>query len=228
MSNFFLSNTSLSTIGYQLFKKGILDLVLIEKKESHTFWKNCSIYNLSIITEELYTKISGQEEQEIYRFIEQQLKSCDVEINTEEEANTFCRSESNGFLGIDFTNVQLNVNKQIKNKTDYENWCYMFHSKPEELLIKSKNIATIHLADHHGKKELAEFSEKLKHCPYILKIQSTDWGGKKLIRKINPDNSVEIVLYWTEREYALKVFTTGRNLKETEIISKIILDKYNK
>ena len=228
MSNFFLNNTSLNTSEYQLFKKGILDLVLIEKKESHTFWKNPSIYNLPIITEELYTKISGQEEQEIYRFIEQQLKSCEVDINTEEEANSFCKSESNGFLGIDFSQVQLNENKQVKNKTDYENWCYMFHSKPEELLIKSENIATIHLADHHGKKELGEFSEKLKHCPYIVNIQSTDWGGKKLIRKINADNSIDLVLFWTEREYALKVFTTGRNQKETEIISKIILKKYNK
>ena len=73
MSNFFLNNTSLETTEYQLFKKGILDLVLIEKKESHTFWKNSSIYNLPIITEELYTKISGQEEQEIYRFIDENI-----------------------------------------------------------------------------------------------------------------------------------------------------------
>jgi hypothetical protein len=228
MSNLFLNNASLNNIEYQSFKEGIFDLILIEKKENHIFWKNFTIYELPIITEELYTKISGQEEQEIYRFIEQQLKVCDEEINTEEEANTFCKSEANGFLGIDFSNVQLNENKQVRNKTDYDNWCYIFHSKPEELLIKVENIATVHLADHHGKKELGEFCKKLKQCPYVINIQSTDWGGKKLIRKINNDNSVEIVLYWTEKEYALKVFTTGRNQKETEIISNIILEKYDK
>lgn len=227
MSNLFLSNNSLTNIEYQVFKNGVVELILIEKKDNHTFWKNSSIYNLSIITEDLYSKLSGQEEQEIYRFIEQ-LKLCEKEIHTEDEANEYCKSESNGFLGIDFSNVKINLNKQVKNKTNYESWCYLYHSNPEDLLIKSTSIPKVHLAQHHGKKELGEFSKKLINSPYITEIQSTDWGGKNFIRKINNDNSIEIVLYWTEKEYALKVFTTGRNEKETEIISNILQKKYNK
>jgi hypothetical protein len=226
MSNLFLNSESLNNIDYQEFKNGIIELILIEKKAKHTFWKNSSIYNLSIITEELYAKLSSQEEQEIFRFIEQ-LKLCNNEINTEIEANEFCKSESNGFLGIDFSEIQINLNKQVKNQPDYNSWCYLYHPNPEDLLVKSENIPSVHLANHHGKKELAEFSKKLINCPYIKEIQSTDWGGKKFIRKINDDNSIEIVLPWTEREYALKVFTTGRNRDETELISKLINEKYN-
>lgn len=227
MSNLFLNNNSIENIPYQVFKNGIVELILIEKKDDHTFWKNSSIYNLSIITEELYSKLSSQEEQEIFRFIEQ-LKSCDKEIQSEEEANGYCESESNGFLGIDFTNIEISTDKQVINETDYHNWCYIYHSNLEDLLIKSSTVPNVHIAQHHGKKELEEFSKKLMKSPYIIEIQSTDWGGKKFIRKINVDNSIEIVLYWTAREYALKVFTTGRNIKETEIISNILLEKYDK
>lgn len=227
MSNLFLNNNSLEEIDYKQFKSGIIELILIEKNDSHTFWKNASIYNLSLIKDELYIKLGSQEEQEIYRFIEQ-LKLCENDINTEEEANAFCGSDLNGFLGIDFTNVQIDLKKQVKNQVDYNNWCYAYHPNLVDLLIKSTITPKVHLANHHGKKELADFCNKLINCKYITEIQSTDWGGKRFIRKINDDNSIEIVLYWTQREYALKVFTTGRNKRETEIISDIINQNYHK
>jgi predicted transposase YbfD/YdcC len=120
------------------------------------------------------------------------------------------------------------VSKQVKNQADYNNWCYIYHPNLDDLLIKSTTIPKIHLANHHGKKELTDFCNKLMNCKYITEIHSTDWGGKRFIRKINNDNSIEIVLYWTQKEYALKVFTTGRNKKETEIISDLITEKYHK
>jgi hypothetical protein len=91
--------------------------------------------------------------------------------------------------------------------------------KPEDKVI--------HLADHHGKAELWELCERLKHNPYVEEMRSTDWGGNRFIRKIHR-NSIEIVLHKTQRKYALLVKTTGRNLRETREVARILEEKFNK
>lgn len=52
----------------------------------------------------------------------------------------------------------------------------------------------VHLADHHGKAELQELCDRLKHSPYVIEMQSTDWGGNKFIRKVQSDGIIEIAL----------------------------------
>jgi hypothetical protein len=86
---------------------------------------------------------------------------------------------------------------------------------------------TIHLADHHGSKELQNLCERLKHNPYVEEMRSTDWGGNRFVRKIHR-NSIEIVLYKTQRKYALLVKTTGRNFRETKEIAGILEEKFDK
>lgn len=85
----------------------------------------------------------------------------------------------------------------------------------------------IHLADHHGKAELKVLSDQLKHNPYVIEMRSTNWGGKGFIRKIYKEGIIEIVLFKTQRQYALWVKTTGRNLRETKAIAEILEDKYS-
>jgi hypothetical protein len=85
----------------------------------------------------------------------------------------------------------------------------------------------IHLADHHGKKELDAFCNRLKKSTYVIAIRSTNWGGQNFIRKIGKDGSLEIVLVETQRQYALWVQTTGRNYRETEAIAKILEEDYS-
>lgn len=85
----------------------------------------------------------------------------------------------------------------------------------------------IHLADHHGKKELAELAKQLKNSPYVVEMRSTNWGGKKFIRKTHKDGVIEVVLYKTSKGYALWVQTTGRNLRETKAIAQILDDRYS-
>lgn len=81
--------------------------------------------------------------------------------------------------------------------------------------------------DHHGKKELKKLSDKLIHCPYVVEIRSTDFGGNNFIRKIVSSGVVEIVLTNTDRRYALWVKTTGKNLRETKAIAEIIEEQYS-
>ncbi len=79
---------------------------------------------------------------------------------------------------------------------------------------------------HHGVKELNVLWSKLKNSPYVLEGRSTDWGGNKFIRKTYNNGVIEIVLVDSDRQYALWVKTTGRNLRETNLIANILADKY--
>ncbi len=85
----------------------------------------------------------------------------------------------------------------------------------------------IHLTDHHGKKELKALWAKLKKCPYVVEAMSTNWGGKKFIRKAFANGEIEIVDINSDEGYALWVKTTGRNLRETNAIAEIIKGHYS-
>lgn len=85
----------------------------------------------------------------------------------------------------------------------------------------------IQLSDHHGKKELRAFCDKLKHNQYITSMRSTNWGGNTFIRKIHKNGVIEITLQNTDRKYALNIQTTGRNYRETEAIAQKIRERYS-
>ncbi len=85
----------------------------------------------------------------------------------------------------------------------------------------------VHLSDHHGKKELEAFSKRLKNNVFIVEIKSTNWGGKELIRKVHSDGKIELVLYWTQREYALLIQTTGKSQRETEEIARQLKEQFD-
>ena len=84
----------------------------------------------------------------------------------------------------------------------------------------------IHLGDHHGKAELQRLCDKLKNNPYVIEMRSTDWGGRRFIRTIRTDGTIDIVLHETDRGYALLVQTSGRNYRETKAIAEILEDRY--
>jgi hypothetical protein len=86
---------------------------------------------------------------------------------------------------------------------------------------------SIHLSHHHGIKELRTLCNQLKNCPYVEEMQSTNWGGNKFIREVYKTGIVEIVLFRTEKRYALSVKTTGRNLRETKAIAEILAERYS-
>lgn len=81
--------------------------------------------------------------------------------------------------------------------------------------------------DHHGKKELKKLSDKLIHCPYVVEIRSTNFGGDNFVRKIVSNGVVEIVLINTDHRYALWIQTTGKNLRETKAIAEILEQQYS-
>lgn len=229
MSQFFLNNAAISVDSYVLFKAGCLRLIAIEKMEGHVFFKHESVYGLAILVDGLYQAGMGYEEQEIYRFLEH-LSPCLELIENETAANEFCESETNGFLGIDFENTGIPEVKQIRNNDNYRTWCFKFLEDSNELLLKTDlhpDSKKIHISDHHGKNELKALCKRLKLSPYVVEMQSTDWGGNRFIRKVTPGGVIEIVLHKSERPYALNVLTTGRDLEETTKIADILREKFD-
>lgn len=85
----------------------------------------------------------------------------------------------------------------------------------------------VHLADHHGKRELQELCDRLKFNDYVISMRSTNWGGNTFIRKVHSDGVVEITLFKSQRKYALWVQTTGRNYRETELIASKLRERYS-
>lgn len=91
----------------------------------------------------------------------------------------------------------------------------------------SPNEKDIHLAKHHGKKELQILCDKLKNNEYVVAMRSTNWGGNTFIRKIHKNGVIEITIVNSPRRYALLVKTTGRNYRETEAIAKELKERYS-
>jgi len=233
MSKLFLLNEAINTTDFSRFKEGIKELIAIEKKPNHTFYKHESIYNLPIFENDIYPNLSGQEEQEIFRFIEQTSPyQHHCYINTEEEANSYCNSHFNGFLG--FINIPtINSKKQVTDNTKYREWCFTYSDDKEYLLTKTTilpNNKKFHLSDHHGKKELSDFWDKIKKSLYIESARSTRFGsdGKIFIREIYDNGEIEIVLNNTNREYALLAQTTGKDILETTAIADILKLEFGK
>jgi hypothetical protein len=106
---------------------------------------------------------------------------------------------------------------------------FIEYAKEPELIETSMNpdAKSIHLAAHHGIKELRDLCNQLKNCSYVEEMRSTNWGGSKFIRKIHEDGVIEIVLFKTTRKYALSVKTTGRNLRETKAIADKLDARYS-
>lgn len=96
----------------------------------------------------------------------------------------------------------------------------------EETMLEPDN-KKYHFSPHHGTKELTDFWTKLKLSPYVIETRSTDWGGKRFIRKIERTGVLEIVLTDSERQYALWVQTTGKNYRETKAIAEKLEEEYS-
>jgi hypothetical protein len=101
-----------------------------------------------------------------------------------------------------------------------------FNVRPAESNIPPSE-KTAHFSDHHGINELEKFWLKLANNPYVISARSTNWGGKKFIRKIEKNGLIEIVLVNTERKYAMQLETTGKTFYETEFIAKNIEENYS-
>ncbi|MCP4350189.1 MAG: hypothetical protein GY795_32330 [Desulfobacterales bacterium] len=65
--------------------------------------------------------------------------------------------------------------------------------------------------------------------PYVISVINSipfNSAEKQFIRKVHTTGNIEIVLTGTDKGFGMVIKTTGRNLRETELIAQIIEDKY--
>ena len=87
----------------------------------------------------------------------------------------------------------------------------------------------IALRDDHGKDTLEEFANKIRKSPYVISIvNSLPYNASciNFIKKTHSNGLIELVLTNTDKGLGLVVKTTGRNLRETNAIAKMIEDGY--
>lgn len=89
------------------------------------------------------------------------------------------------------------------------------------------NEKSIHLRDDHGKDKLLELAKRMVRSPYVIEIPNSlpfDRYGRNFIRKVYPDGRIDITLLDEDDHYSMMIFTTGRNMRETKAIARILED----
>jgi len=139
MSHLFIHNTSLICESYDNFKSGVGKLVEIQRKENHTFYKHYSCYEIDYFLNEVFPKSNLPEERIILDYFEK-LTTCDSKIECETSAKGFCNSDINGFLGINFEQINIVGHKKITNQECYENWIQHYQSDFEKIINKFQKV----------------------------------------------------------------------------------------
>jgi hypothetical protein len=93
----------------------------------------------------------------------------------------------------------------------------------------SPDEKNIHLRSDHGFDVLHAFSKKLIRSPYVIAIvNSLPFNPREteFIKSSGKDGLVELVLTTTDQGFGLVVKTTGRNLRETNLIASILRGEF--
>ena len=91
---------------------------------------------------------------------------------------------------------------------------------------KQKNVG-----GDHGQHELKEHAKILNQNPYVegaLTSLPFHPNSRDYILKVSDDGMVDIVLWWEDAGYSMRVKTTGRNAAETREIAKILKENYGR
>ena len=83
----------------------------------------------------------------------------------------------------------------------------------------------------HGQHLLKEHAKMLNRHPYVEGVLTSlpfQPNSKEYVLKIYDDGLLDIVLWWEDAGYSMRVKTTGRNVAETKEIAKILREKYGR
>ena len=97
--------------------------------------------------------------------------------------------------------------------------------------VKQPHEKSIDLRDDHGKKELEDHAKLLcqhEHVEAILTSLPFKPKARNYIDNITEDGLVDVVLWWEDAGYSMRVKTTGRNVSETREIARLLKEKYGR
>jgi putative component of toxin-antitoxin plasmid stabilization module len=132
MSKFFLNNQSLNINDFETFRAGVIQLMCIQKKQEHIFYRNESCYQIHHFANRIFPNFHDIDIFNLYNFFAK-LSPCDVEVQDEATANNHSTSDINGFLGIDFNGQIITTHKKVVDSNSYLNWIQFYQTNFEQL-----------------------------------------------------------------------------------------------
>lgn len=140
MNNFFLLNEAINVTDYNRFLDGIGELVTIEREEEDHCLKHGSVWEVAIVTNNLFSHYTERERTVILFF--EQLTSCIHPITNEIEFDNLFPTDENAFLGIDFLGTTIPESKQIITATHFDNFKTnnLWHITPKDFWDKRTSL----------------------------------------------------------------------------------------
>lgn len=151
-------------------------------------------------------------------------------------------SATYSLAGSQYSHVSLSIVKDtepvcVDNIFDKESanyFCDKLKARDPVILVEC-NINSvdkqIKLRDDHGKDLLEAFAKRINHSKYVVGVINSlpfNPHKRRFILNCQPDGVINIVLPWTDDGLGLAVKTTGRDLRETEEIAKLIEKEYGR
>lgn len=166
--------------------------------------------------------------------------------------NTFCVGfESSATWESDFFDLRVTSNEKKKDviwacissplvfsqeiehahrKLAFDNWLQARNVKLIETALQPDKKPSDVKGDH-GQRELKDHAQMVNRNPYVEGVLTSlpfKPHCHEYILKIHDDGMLDIVLWWEDAGYSMRVKTTGRNVAETREIAKILRDKYGR
>lgn len=115
-------------------------------------------------------------------------------------------------------------------KPAFDSWLQARNVKLiETTLLPDKKPSNVE--GDHGQRELKDHAKMLNCNPYVEgALTSLPFRPhyREYILRVYDDGMLDIVLWWEDAGYSMRVKTTGRNVAETREIAKILREKYGR
>ena len=119
---------------------------------------------------------------------------------------------------------------QVRRKLAFDQWLQERNVELVESTMQPEQKPA-NVEGDHGQRELKDHAKRLNHHPYVEGVLTSlqyKPDSRDYILKIYDDGLLDIVLWWEDPGYSMRVKTTGRNVAETREIAKILRDKFGR
>lgn len=120
--------------------------------------------------------------------------------------------------------------EHVHRKPDFDQWLQERNVELVESALRPEQKPTDVEGDH-GQRELKDHAILLNRHPYVegaLTSLPYKPHSHEYIWKIYDDGLLDIVLWWEDAGYCMRVKTTGRNVAETRAIAKILKETFGR
>lgn len=120
--------------------------------------------------------------------------------------------------------------EDVRRKSAFDEWLQARNVELVESTLRPEQKPSDVEGDH-GQNLLKEHAKMLNNHPYVegaLTSLQFKPHSREYILKIYDDGLLDIVLWWEDAGYSMRVKTTGRNAAETKEIAKILREKYGR